>query len=213
MAHHNYSWKPVARLLWVAGCAIIVAGCRDTAGNRVSLLQPGDSLPSLLHDVVDDAADAELIWLVRTEDMYTCQTYDYEFRRVTADFGDRVRIVVLHVGTESDTEILRRFLTDRRLSGEVLTIPPALFERRYRREVFPSAHLVVDRTIVWSSSNLSTERVRLTSVIARHLNDDSEMIRRIDREDEPASSPTGRDAISVSFERGQTSTYPKETST
>lgn len=117
----------------------------------------------------EHAARTYLVWVVRTEDCFTCQEVDYEFRRVQARWGSDVPLRVLHVGSARSESVPRAFLASRRIQASYQTVSPRAFERRFGNSVVPAIHLVNNGTIVWSSADLrkpGPTRLSLDSLVS-----------------------------------------------
>lgn len=97
--------------------------------------------------VADGQTGPFVVWLFRSRDCLTCESFDYEVRRVQLRYGQRVPLLAVLMGPASDTTIARRFLASRRLKAYLL---------RTTVRFSPAPLLLVVRRdrIVWLRSSL-----------------------------------------------------------
>lgn len=99
------------------------------------------------------AQSTTLVWLFRTDDCLTCQSFDYAVRRLQAIYGDSVPFVAVHIGDASREQVPRSFFRSRRISvARLITVPPRSFRRSDREGKLPALLVVHGRRVVWTST-------------------------------------------------------------
>lgn len=113
-----------------------------------------------------------VVWLLRTRDVFTCDEYDYVFRRVLAAHGERVRFHVIHVGSPDFEYVPVSYMASRRVPAAVKTIAPEQFERDFPRAVVPILLVVAGTRVEWSSTDPDLDHsqpVDLPAIVGRAL--------------------------------------------
>jgi hypothetical protein len=120
-------------------------------------LRAGTTLPSdwLAETAAPVAAGAQtsLVWVFRTADCLSCQSFDYAVRRLQTTYGDSLPFVAVHVGEAESEQVPRSFFRARRIQvARTLILSPRQFSRRYRDTGLPALLVVRGSTVAWSSS-------------------------------------------------------------
>ena len=99
------------------------------------------------------ARQTTLVWVFRTDDCLSCQSFDYAVRRLQATYGDSVPFVAVHVGDAAREQVPRSFFRARRIQvARSVTLSPRRFSRSYRETGLPALLVVRGSTVAWSSS-------------------------------------------------------------
>ncbi|HLM68795.1 MAG TPA: hypothetical protein VK358_14745 [Longimicrobium sp.] len=136
---------------------VILLGTAACATPAEEELRAGTTLPSgwFAEPAAPAGADAQtrLVWVFRTADCLSCQSFDYAVRRLQSTYGDSLPFVAVHVGDAEREQVPRSFFRARRIQvARTLTLPPRQFSRRYRDTGLPALLVVRGSTVAWSSS-------------------------------------------------------------
>lgn len=116
------------------------------------------------------AAPTQLVWVFRTADCLSCQSFDYAVRRLQSAYGDSLPLVAVHVGETSRAQVPGSFFRARRIRiSRTTTLSPRQFGRRYGDAGLPALLVVRGSTVVWSSALPSgvANATQLDSLIQR----------------------------------------------
>lgn len=155
-----------ARQPALIAAAVLAAAC---AAPEAAPLHPGSTVPAAWRTSAAAADEPTLFWVFRTADCLTCQNLDFEVRRVQRRLGERVRVVVVHVGAERDEAIPRAYLRERRVRAELRTVPAALHRRILPDTAIPAVYLADHGVIRWHtrlSDNPDQVSTRLDRALA-----------------------------------------------
>jgi hypothetical protein len=113
----------------------------------------GDSLPEAVRRRLNGRAGLRAVWILRTRDCMTCQSFDYELRRLQARHGTTVPITVVHIAPRSgDRDALRAFLGQRRVSADVVEIAEEDLPEAWRHASTPELYLAGQDRVLWVGS-------------------------------------------------------------
>jgi hypothetical protein len=99
------------------------------------------------------AGQTTLVWVFRTDDCLTCQSFDYAVRRLQATYGDSLPFVAVHVGDAARERVPRSFFRARRIQvARSVTLSPRRFRRSHRETGLPALLVVRGSTVAWSSA-------------------------------------------------------------
>lgn len=120
-------------------------------------LRAGSTLPPewlAAGDAAGSAAkETRLVWVFRTADCLSCQSFDYAVRRLQAVYGDSLSLVAVHVGETARAQVPRSFFRARRIQVDrTVTLSPRQFEGRYGNTALPALLVVRGSTVAWSST-------------------------------------------------------------
>ncbi|MCA1791506.1 MAG: hypothetical protein LC667_17155 [Thioalkalivibrio sp.] len=137
--------------------ALLVVLATGACTRPANELRAGETVPDkwLATDGAAGAALAEtkLVWVFRTADCLTCQSFDYAVRRLQSTYGDSLPFFAVHVGEPAREQVPRSFFLARRIRvARTVTLSPRQFSRYYRDTGLPALLVVRGSTVVWSSS-------------------------------------------------------------
>lgn len=155
--------------------ALIVALAASACAPPGEELRAGSTLPAewLAAEAPSGSAAGEtrLVWVFRTADCLSCQSFDYAVRRLQAAYGDSLPLVAVHVGEAARAQVPRSFFKARRVQVDrTVTLPPRRFEERYGGTALPALLVVRGNTVAWSSTLPAgvADAVQLDSLV-RHV--------------------------------------------
>lgn len=140
---------------------------------------PREWLPAGLPASVDalsapPAADSAvtLLWAFRTNDTFSCQSFDYVMRRLQGTHAAALPLAAVHVGGPSGEEVAEQFFRSRRIRvAHQVTVAPRRFRREFEDPGLPALMVVRGKRIEWSSTlpqGVSTPE-QVDSVVRRAL--------------------------------------------
>ncbi len=132
---------------------LATGACAAPAGE----LRAGGSVPAEWLVPDDKPASAagrtHLVWVFRTADCLSCQSFDYAVRRLQSTYGDSLPLVAVHVGEVSRAQVPQSFFRARRIRiSRTITLSPRQFGRRYGDGGLPALLVVRGSTVAWSSA-------------------------------------------------------------
>jgi hypothetical protein len=136
--------------------AALIAACSPGAAEEGSMRAgepvPREWLPLAQAEAGAGSAETSLVWVFRTRDCMTCQSFDYTIRRLQAIYRDSVPFAAVHVGTKAEASVPEAFFTSRRIKvSRSSRHSPREFDRRFPGAALPSLLVVREGRIVWSS--------------------------------------------------------------
>lgn len=157
------------------GLLLAGAGC----GAPERTLRAGDAVPrewlpapAAVSASFAGGAEVTLLWAFRTNDTFSCQTFDYVIRRLQGTHAGALPLATVHVGTPAGEGIADEFFRARRLRvAHRVTLSPRRFRRDFADPGLPSLMVVREGRIVWSSSlpqGVATE-AQVDSVVRQAL--------------------------------------------
>ena len=134
------SEKPRSRLWVVSLWAVAVL----FAPSCESHSPPGDWVQGL-----PDPDALQAVWVFRTQDCLSCQSYDYLIRRAQQRSLGRLAVSAIHVGWEADSLIPRSLFDHARIAAEIVHLPPRDYEELWPGRDPPNLFLVHNGRVVW----------------------------------------------------------------
>jgi hypothetical protein len=134
---------------WLPGCS---PDAGEAGAIRAGEPVPREWLPLPGGDAGTVSPGTALVWVFRTRDCMTCQSFDYTIRRLQAIYRDSVPFAAAHVGTEPEASVPEAFFTSRRIKvSRSSRHSPREFDRRFPGAALPALLVVREGHIVWSS--------------------------------------------------------------
>jgi hypothetical protein len=141
--------------LGLLALASVACGTDDPGGEGGFRLEPFWREGS---GAVPRSDEVVALWVLRTEDCFTCPGIDREVRRLqrtAAQAGTSLPTVVLHLGETRDSTIVRHFLLEARIDAEIRSFSRREARRLVPRLSAPDLLLVRGEEILWRLAGAS----------------------------------------------------------
>ncbi len=108
----------------------------------------------------------QAVWVLRTEDCFSCQSLDLLIRRAQRKSSDRLAVTAIHVGWEADSLVPRSILNHARIAADIIHIPPDAYAAYWPEREPPHLYLVEKRCVVWDLGEEALNRADSSFLLA-----------------------------------------------